>query len=107
MVLSVFTYYDKKGRKTKIRVKICKDFWSKMSGLMFKKNSPNLLFVFSKEQELSIHSFFCQPFKAIWLDEKKQFVDEKIIVNPGWAFSARGKYLIEIPLSVDTKATKK
>ncbi len=97
MVLEKFTYYNKK-KKIKIYVKHCKSLWSKLSGLMFKNKSLPLLFVFNKEKNLSIHSFFCKPFKAIWLDKNKNVL--KIIYVNKWKFnlSGRGKYLLEIPL---------
>ena len=92
-----FEYFDGKIKK-KVQVKVCNSPWSKFSGLMFKKNSPNLLFVFKKQRKISIHSFFCKSFKAIFLDEKKRVV-KKVIVNK-WKFdiSCYGKYLLEMPL---------
>ncbi len=95
--LKRFTYYEGKDKKT-IQVKICKSPWSKFSGLMFKKNSPPLLFVFDKEKTLSIHSFFCKPFIGIWLDKEKK-ATKKLKINK-WKpnFSGRGKYLLEIPI---------
>lgn len=99
MVLENFTYTDEKNKKRTIKVKICKSIWSKFSGLMFRKNSPPLLFVFRKEQTLSIHSFFCKPFEAVWLDDKKRTTKKITIVSPKINFSGRGKYLLEVPLS--------
>jgi uncharacterized membrane protein (UPF0127 family) len=65
---------------------------------MFRQTSPALVFLFEKNQNISIHSFFCKPFKAIWLDENKKVV--KILEIKKWKphFSAHGKYLLEIPL---------
>jgi uncharacterized membrane protein (UPF0127 family) len=86
---------DKKIRT--IKVKICKSPWSKFSGLMFRKNSPPLLFIFNKEIFFSIHSFFCKPFTAIWLDKNKK-VTKKVEVNKWFPnISGKGKYLLEIP----------
>ena len=97
--LEKFTYITEKNKKRTIKVKVCKSIWSKFSGLMFRKNSPPLLFVFKKEQTLSIHSFFCKPFKAAWIDDKKKIT--KFIEIKKWraSFSGKGKYLLEIPLS--------
>lgn len=94
-----FTYYDEKNKKRTIKVKVCKSIWSKFSGLMFRKNSPPLLFVFKKGKNLSIHSLFCKPFKAIWLDDKMKIT--KFIEIKKWRtnFSGMGKYLLEIPIS--------
>ena len=96
MVLKEFEYYDDR-EKRKINVKICKSIWSKFLGLMFRKNSCPLLFVFNKDKKLSIHSLFCKPFRAIWLNKNKKAT--KIIDVKTWRLkiSGKGKYLLEIP----------
>ncbi len=96
MVLKNFIYY-KKGKKIKIKVEVCDTIWKKFKGLMFRKNAPPLLFIFNKNQTISIHSFFCIPFKAIWLNDRKQIVKELSIKNWRPNFSDYGKYLLEIP----------
>ncbi len=96
MVLRDFTYFIN-GEKKIIKVKICNTILSKFFGLMFKKNSPPLLFVFNKNKKLSIHSLFCKPFKAIWLDEKKHATKIEHIKNWRLNISGKGKYLLEIP----------
>jgi uncharacterized membrane protein (UPF0127 family) len=65
---------------------------------MFRKDSPPLLFTFNKEKKLSIHSFFCKPFTAIWLDDKKRITKSIKIKNWRPNFYGTGKYLLEIPL---------
>lgn len=97
MRLSNFIYSEGKVKKS-IKVKECKTIWSKFSGLMFRKNSPPLLFIFNKEKNLSIHSLFCKPFIALWIDDKKRITKKIVIVSPGLNFSGRGRYLLEIPL---------
>ena len=96
--MTKFTFYSKK-KEFILNVKECKTIWSKFSGLMFRKTSPPLLFIFSKEKNLSIHSFFCKPFKAIWLDDNKQIT--QIVDVKKWksSMSGRGKYLLEIPFT--------
>jgi uncharacterized membrane protein (UPF0127 family) len=98
MKLQKFTYYSNKKKKT-IKVEVCDTLWKKFSGLMFRKNSNPLLFPFEKNQSLTIHSFFCKPFRAIWLDDKLQITKEKIVKYWMPYISGRGKYLLEIPLS--------
>jgi len=85
-------------KKKRIKVKICNTIFSKATGLMFRKNSPPLLFVFNKNKILKIHSLFCKPFTAIWLDEKMN--STKIVVVKRWKLdiSGKGKFLLEIPL---------
>lgn len=96
--LQKFTYYSHNKKKT-IKVEVCNTIWKKFSGLMFRKNSNPLLFPFSKEKNLSIHSFFCKPFKAIWIDGKSRVTKEKEVYNWRLFISGRGKYLLEVPLS--------
>lgn len=100
MKLQRFIYYNKNNQKKTIQVQICKSLWSKASGLMFKKNSPPLLFVFNKEKDLSIHSFFCKPFQAVWIDKNKKVTKTLEIKTGGFNFSGNGKYLLEIPLKI-------
>ncbi len=89
--------YFTDGKKNVLKVKMCDTLLKKMMGLMFKKKSPPLLFVFNKEKKLSIHSLFCKPFKAIWLDNKMKTT--RIVVVKRWRLniSGSGKYLLEIP----------
>ena len=59
-----------KIKKIKIKgklmeVRICDTLFSRARGLMFRKKSLPLLFVFKKAGIRSIHSFFCQPFRAV------------------------------------------
>ena len=97
MIFTKITYFID-GKKKVVNGKICKSIWSKFSGLMFRKNSPPLLFVFGKNKKISIHSFFCKSFRAIWLDEKMKAT--KVIEVKKWKlnFSGNGKYLLEIPV---------
>lgn len=97
MVLNTFTYYNN-GKKTKISVELCDTIWKKFRGLMFRKNSPPLLFLFDKNQNITIHSFFCKPFRAVWLDDKKRVVKIKDIKDWKPYFSCYGRYLLEIPI---------
>jgi uncharacterized membrane protein (UPF0127 family) len=98
MKLQEFTYYKNNNKKT-IQVEVCDTIWKKFSGLMFRKNSKPLLFPFNKEKNLSIHSFFCKPFKAIWIDDKMRITKEEEVFNWRPFFSGYGKYLLEIPIS--------
>jgi uncharacterized membrane protein (UPF0127 family) len=85
------------GKKYTLNVRPCKTLLSKFRGLMFNSNPLNLLFMFNKEKTLSIHSFFCKPFIAIWLD--KDFIVTKLeeVKKTKINISGKGKYLIEIP----------
>jgi len=86
-------------KKYSLKVKECKSFLSKGKGLMFSTNNLPLLFIFNQKNKLSIHSFFCKPFIAIWFDDKK-IIDIKNITN--WRLSIKPKekfnILLEIPI---------
>jgi uncharacterized membrane protein (UPF0127 family) len=96
MALKKITYYVDNKKET-IKAKICDTPLKKFLGLMFRRKSPPLLFIFNKKKSLTIHSLFCKPFRAIWLDEKMhatKFIDVK---NWKLNISGKGKYLLEIP----------
>ncbi len=94
-------FYQSKIR-FKIKAKKLSEF-EKGIGLMFKpRKTENLLFEFEKPTKMAIHSFFVFfPFAAIWLNEKNEFIEGKI-VNPFNFYVAPKKpfyKLIEIPLN--------
>ena len=87
-----------------IEAEVCDTLWKRARGLMFKKKSKPLLFVFKKPTRQSIHSLFCKPFFAIWFFNGK-IIEEKVVkpfsfsVKPKTSFSQ----LIEIPLKDNNK----
>lgn len=93
-----FTYYENK-KKRNINVEVCESILKKAKGLMFKRSSPPLLFTFKKERNISIHSFFCKPFKAIWLNKDKEVLKKKIVTKWLPNISGKGMFLLEIPLT--------
>ncbi|MCR4285239.1 MAG: hypothetical protein NUV97_04335 [archaeon] len=95
MVLKEINYFIN-GKKRKIKVQEVSVF---STGLMFRLNSPPLLFNLNKEKWFSITGIFCRPFKAIWLDEKMRAT--KIVDVKNWKIgvSGRGKYLLEVPIT--------
>jgi len=99
MALKQITYYIN-NKPHKIKAKPLTTIIQKATGLMFRSQSPPLLFIFNKNKTLTIHSLFCKPFKAIFLDDKMQAT--KIIDIKKWKLniSDKGKYLLEIPSSI-------
>jgi uncharacterized membrane protein (UPF0127 family) len=87
-----------------IEAEVCDTIFRKARGLMFRKRSKPLLFIFKKETRQPIHSFFCLPFRAIWVNKNK-IVDDKIVkpyklsVKPKEPFTL----LIEILLNDNTE----
>jgi uncharacterized membrane protein (UPF0127 family) len=95
MVLENFSFYLN-GKKKNVRVRRCESIFSKFLGIMFQGNFVPHLFVFKKEQRITIHSFFCVPFVGIWLDKNKKAVAVKKIHPFNPYIYHRGMYLLEI-----------
>lgn len=96
MVKFSFRY---KGKKINIDAEECRSIISKTRGLMFRKKSKPLLFIFNEKTREGIHSFFCLPFIGIWFDKDKivgiKYVKPwRIYVRPLRKFDK----LLEIPL---------
>lgn len=80
-----------------MKYKVCKSVWSKARGLMFSRKK-NLVFVFSKEQRVWLHSFFVFfPIDVYFLDENKKII-EKTRLKPFCFYRAKekAKYVVEI-----------
>ncbi|MBI2452392.1 DUF192 domain-containing protein [Candidatus Pacearchaeota archaeon] len=95
------------GKKT-ISVKAKKlSELGKFIGLMFKsKNTENLLFEFKNKRLISIHSLFVFfHFLAIWLDDKDNIVEYRIIKPFSFIIKPKNpaKKLIEIPFNSKNK----
>jgi len=91
--------FNYKGKKINIDVLECNTIFQKIHGLMFRKKSKPLLFIFNKKNREGIHSFFCLPFIAIWFDSNKivsiKYVKPwRIYVRPSRKFDK----LLEIPI---------
>lgn len=88
-----------KNKNFKIKVKECKTILEQTIGLMFKKNSLPLLFNFKKPKKYSMHSFFCQPFIAIWFLKNKMI--EIRLIEPNRVIKSKQKFdkLLEIPIN--------
>ena len=91
-------------KKIKIRgkiyeVEVCDSIFSKFRGLMFRSTSKPLLFKFKKPTRQPIHSFFCKPFRAIWLLNGR-IIDDKIIKPFRISVKPREEFteIVEIPL---------
>ena len=88
-------------KKIRIDAKECRGL-GKIIGLMFsRQNSAKArIFRFGQETKMSIHSFFCPKFLAIWL-KKGQVIDYKIVdktlfsIRPSTSFDT----LIEVPIN--------
>ena len=91
-----------KNKKIRIDAKKVSEL-GKISGLMFRtRETKNLLFVFKKKTNVKIHSFFVFfKFLGVWLDEKNEVIESKII-NPfhlGYSPKKSFSKLVEIPIN--------
>lgn len=93
-----------RGRKLKLEVERVGTF-GMIKGLMF-SHRRNLLFDFSKDSEMGIHSYFVFfPFIAIWLDARNKVLEWRI-VKPFEAYvypSRSYRKLVEIPVRGNEK----
>lgn len=83
----------------------------KILGLMFHpKSTQNLLFAFSEDSETEFHSLFVFfPFLMLWLDEKKNVIEWRIVEPFSTAIRAGKKfrYVVEIPCNEHNAAVCK
>jgi len=78
--------------------KICKSIWSKARGLMFSRKR-NLVFVFDKEQRISLHMFFVFfPIDVLFLDRNKRVVEIKKDFRPFTCYKSKenAMYVVEL-----------
>jgi uncharacterized membrane protein (UPF0127 family) len=91
------------GQVLAARVELCDTFWSKLRGLMFRRSlDPDraLVFCHARESiaETSIHMFFVPfPIAVIWLDARKQVVDQALArpYRPYYASRVPAQYFVE------------
>src|SRR3989344_3488609 len=77
MVVKKFKF-NYQGENKEINAEICDNILSKARGLMFRRKSKPLLFIFNSKKLRTIHSFFCKPFVAVWFNDSK-IIDIKIL----------------------------
>jgi uncharacterized membrane protein (UPF0127 family) len=70
---------------------------AQIKGIMFRKKIYKpMLFIFSNEQPVSIHSFFCVPFDIIYMDRFGKVTDILHQVQPGNVLpKIKCKYILE------------
>lgn len=86
--------------------KICKTYFSKLRGLMFRKkfkNFDSLIMINKKETKhnSAIHMFFVfYPISIIWLNNEHIIVDKKRFYpfHPLYVPKLKAKYILELPI---------
>jgi len=90
--------FNYQGKTKEIDAEICDSILSQARGLMFRRKSKPLLFIFNSKKRRAIHSFFCKPFVAVWFNDSK-IIDIKIIRKWKLSIKPAEKFdkLLEIP----------
>lgn len=98
MVVRKFRF-KMKGKDVELDVRVCDSVFSQARGLMFRKKSHPLLFVFKNVKKRAIHSFFCKPFYAVWFNGDK-IVDERLVSPWKLCIAPKNGFdrLLEIPV---------
>ena len=84
----------------RIRCKVLRTFWQQVHGLMFsKKVDEPLLFVLPEPRRFAIHSMFCPPFDAVFLDAHCRVIDTFAVRSTQLSIRPRREalFLIEGP----------
>lgn len=93
-----------RNKNFSLEVQQCKNIFSKLRGLMFRRreNASAMLFNFKNPVRIAIHSLFVFfPFVAIWIDSDGKIIEKKIVspfhfrIYPGKNFTK----IIEIPFN--------
>ncbi len=77
--------------------KRCTSLFSQYLGLMFHIQQPPLLFEFSQEQKISLHTFFVfYPINIYFLDKNKKVIETATMKPFRFYFSRnKAKYVLE------------
>ncbi len=90
-----------KNKKININVKEISGL-RKVLGLMMKRDSEALLFVFKEDKKISLHSFFVFfDFLVLWLDDKDCVLEWRIVKPFSFSVLPEKNFrkIIEIPLN--------
>ncbi|MFH0713298.1 MAG: DUF192 domain-containing protein [Candidatus Micrarchaeota archaeon] len=90
--------YLKQAKKQTVIAKYCADtnFATQFIGLMFSREVKQPL-LFHGKGRISIHSFFCPVFDAVFLDEKHRVVKTLTVMPWNSLIAANAFHLIELP----------
>ena len=85
------------GKAISKNEKVCKSAISKSIGLMFSKKK-NVLMVFDKEKNVSLHNFFVfYPITLVFIDQNKKIIEIKEKFHPFTFYTSKkkAKYLLD------------
>jgi uncharacterized membrane protein (UPF0127 family) len=76
----------------------CSSLLSKIRGFMFSFSKKPKIFIFNKEQQVKIHTFFCFfPLKIIYFNKNWKIARQEIAKPFRILRSCKAKYILEIP----------
>ena len=90
------------GRNIILKNVFLEDKLGKFIGLMFSEKEKSPILLFEMQRQSSLHSFFVFfPFIALWLDDKNNIIEWKIVKPFTFRVFCRKKFskIIEIPIS--------
>ena len=90
----------KRNYATLTNYELADSMFKRALGIMFRERiSRPMLFVFPYTGRISIHSFFCPLFDAVFLDSRKRVIEIHERIPPGRMITSDGqsRYLIELP----------
>jgi uncharacterized protein len=79
---------------------ICRSFWSKLRGQMFRKNIVPIVFEFERERRVDLHSWFVkEPFDIIFLNSSWEVVELVHEFFPKKTYKPKNKasFVLEMP----------
>ena len=84
------------------KIKFCKNFLNRSIGLILHKKLKNkgLVFIYSKEEKISLHMVFVFfPIDVLFLDKNKKVIEMKEKFRPFSFYTPkkRAKYILELP----------
>ncbi len=81
----------------------CRSFWQQTKGMMFRKKVVPLVFRFSKEQIVNLHSWFCPDnIDLVFLDENWEVVELQPEWPPWSSFSPQKAFMFLLELPAET-----
>ena len=93
-------YNYTKGIKLAEKYKICRSFFSKLRGQMFRKKIEPMVFEFDKELKIDLHSWFVkEPLDLIFVNSEWEVVEMVHEFMPKKYYKPKEKamYVLEMP----------
>jgi uncharacterized membrane protein (UPF0127 family) len=77
----------------------CTSLLDKIKGFMFSFSRKPKLFIFNKEQQVKIHTFFClSALEIVYFDKNWKIVRKETAKPFKILKSCKAKYILEIPI---------